>query len=362
LAAVEPLPPELPPGALQAHDEARAIVAAARRRGRPRTVAVTVALAAATFSLACVSISVGDFPIALAEVPGAVFGFGEPDATFIVHNLRLPRIVCGLLVGAAFGMSGAVFQSIVRNELASPDVIGITAGASAAAVLMIVIVGSGAAALSVAALVGALGTAALIYLLAYRRGVQGYRLILVGIGIAAGLGALTSYLILQADIEELQRANIWLTGSLNGRTWEHVGPLVIAVAVCIPAILLLAGGLRALQLGDDAAKGVGVKVEPVRASLVLAAVALAAFGTAAAGPVAFVAFVSAPVARRLVGTGDVALLPAALVGGLLLTASDLVAREGLGSVELPVGVLTGILGAPYLVWLLTRTNRVGAAT
>jgi iron complex transport system permease protein len=318
-----------------------------------------VVLASVTIVVALISVSVGDFPVALTDVPRAVFGFGPPDATFVVQQLRLPRIICGVLVGASFGMSGAVLQSILRNELASPDVIGIASGASAGAVLMIVVVGGNATALSLAALGGGFAAAVLIYLLAYRSGVQGYRLILVGIGVAAGLGALTSYLILQADIEELRRANLWLVGSLNGRTWAEVGPLAFGVAASTPPILLLAGGLSGLQLGDDTAKSIGVRVEPVRAGLVVAAVALAAFGTAAAGPVAFVAFVAAPVARRLVGTGDVALLPSALTGALLLTLSDLVAREALGSVELPVGVLTGILGAPYLVWLLTRTNRVG---
>ncbi len=350
----------LPTDGCQAGEAARVIIAAARRRNRHRTTRISVLLAAVTIILMLVSVSVGDFPVALADMPGAVFGYGSPDATFAVQQLRLPRTICCELVGVAFGMSGAVLQSTVRNELASPDVIGITAGASTGAVLTIVVVGGSATALSLAALGGAFGAAALIYLLAYRSGVQGYRLILVGIGVAAGLGALTSYLILQADIEELRRANLWLVGSLNGRTWEQVGPLAVGVAVSLPAILLLARGLRGLQLGDDAARSIGVRVEPVRAGLVFAAVTLAAVGTAAAGPVAFVAFVSAPVARRLVGTGDVALLSSGLTGALLLTLSDLVAREALGSVELPVGVVTGILGAPYLVWLLTRTNRVGA--
>jgi len=340
--------------------EARAIVAAARRQGRPRAVAVTAALVVALLAVTCASVSIGDYPIPLVDVVPAIVGVGPGDVVFIVQELRLPRAVCAILVGVALGASGAVIQSMVRNELASPDVIGITAGASAAAVLMIVVYGAGSVALSLAALAGGLATALLIYALAFRRGVQGYRLILVGIGIAAALGALTSYLVLQASLTELQRANVWLTGSLNGASWATVRPLAVAVAVLLPAVLLLVGGLRALQLGDDAAKGIGVRVEVVRGLLALGAVGLAAFATAAAGPVAFVAFVSAPIARRLVGTGDVAIVPAALFGALLLQAADLVARDGLGAIELPVGILTGILGAPYLVWLLIRTNRAGA--
>ncbi|MDP2712932.1 MAG: iron chelate uptake ABC transporter family permease subunit [Solirubrobacteraceae bacterium] len=344
---------------LAATTEARAIVAASRNHGRSRAIAITTALAVATFAVVCISVSIGDFPIALRDVVPSIFGFGASDTTFIVQEIRLPRIVCGLLVGFAFGMSGTVFQSLVRNELASPDVIGITAGASTAAVVAIVLFGSSSISLSFAALLGGLGTAGAIYLFAYKRGVSGYRLILVGIGIAAGLSSVTSYLITRAEITDVQRATIWLTGSLNGRTWDQVATLAVVIAVLLPTLLLLARGLRALQLGDDAAKGIGVRVEGVRAAIIIAAVGLAAFGTAVAGPVAFVAFVSGPIARRLVASGDIALLPSALVGAVLLLSADLVARAGLGSIELPVGVLTGILGAPYLLWLLARTNRMG---
>jgi len=344
---------------LTADPEACAVVAAARTHGRPRLVAVTVALAVATFVVSCLSVSVGDFPIPVAEVLPGMFGLGSSDSQFIIQELRLPRVLCGLLVGAAFGISGAVFQSMVRNELASPDVIGISTGAGTAAVLVIVLGGAGAPSLSVAALVGALGTALVIYVLAYKRGVAGYRLILVGIGIQAGLASVTAYLLTRAQIEDVQRATVWLTGSLNGSSWEQVTPLAITVALLVPVLVVLANSLRALQLGDDAAKGIGVRVEPIRAALIIAAVALVAFGTAAAGPVAFVAFVSAPIARRMIGTGDVTLIPAALVGALLLISADLFARQGLGSLELPVGIFTGILGAPYLLWLLIQTNRAG---
>jgi iron complex transport system permease protein len=339
--------------------EARAIVAGARHLGRPRAVAVTIALAVATFTAVCVSLSLGRFPIPVVDVVPSMFGLGDPSENFIVQELRMPRVVCGVLVGVALGVSGAVFQSLASNELASPDVIGIEAGASTAAVLMIVLFHASPVSLSSAALVGALGTAAVIYALSYRRGISGYRLILVGIGCAAALSSVTSYLLTRADIEDMQRATVWLTGSLNGRTWSQVTLLSVAVGVLVPALIALTRGLRALQLGDDTAKGIGVRVEPVRAAILLAAVGLAAFPVAAAGPIIFVAFVSAPIARRMVGTGDVAVIPAALVGALLLTVCDVIAREAFGSVSLPVGVLTGIVGAPYLLWLLARTNRLG---
>ncbi|MGE0141037.1 MAG: FecCD family ABC transporter permease, partial [Ilumatobacteraceae bacterium] len=184
------------------------------------------------------------------------------------------------------------------------------------------------------------------------------RLVLVGIGVAAVLTAATSYLLTRAQIFEVQQAMVWLTGSLNGRSWDHLRPVTWAMLVLFPAVLLLARPLRALQLGDDTAKGLGVRVERARLALVLVAVALTAVATAAAGPIAFIAFVAGPIARRLV-RAPLSIVPAALVGALLLLLSDLVARRAFAPTELPVGVVTGIIGAPYLLWLLARANRVG---
>ncbi|MFT3855233.1 MAG: iron chelate uptake ABC transporter family permease subunit [Ilumatobacteraceae bacterium] len=335
-----------------------AAVRQARTAARRRTIMVSIVLAAVGFGIFCWSLSVGDFPIPIADVIPAIFGHGNKDSSFIISQLRLPRALTAVLVGAAFGFSGAIFQSLARNPLASPDIIGITAGASASAVFIIVVLNGTGMFVSVGALVGALITAALIYALAFKRGLTSYRLILVGIGIAAVLGAVTSYLLTRADIRDAQRATVWLTGSLNGRSWSHVHPVFLAMIVLTPAVLVLGRPLRTLQLGDDTAKGLGVAVEPSRAGLVLVGVALAAMATAAAGPIAFVAFVSAPIARRLVGQ-PLTLVPAALAGAVLLLASDLVGRRLFAPTELPVGVITGIVGAPYLIWLLARANRVG---
>jgi iron complex transport system permease protein len=200
-----------------------------------------------------------------------------------------------------------------------------------------------------------------IYLLAYKRGVSSYRLVLVGIGVAAVLNAITSYLLTRAEILDAQRATVWLTGSLNARGWDQVRPLACAMTVLGPALALLVRPMRGLQLGDDAAKGLGIRVERAKAGLIVVAVALCAVATSTAGPVAFVAFLAGPIARRLAGGSHLALLPAALVGALLLLASDLVARRAFAPTELPVGVVTGIVGAPYLVWLLARANRIGSA-
>ncbi|MEX2587829.1 MAG: iron chelate uptake ABC transporter family permease subunit [Actinomycetota bacterium] len=331
----------------------------ARKAGRARAAAVGIALTVGIAVSFAASVSVGDFPIPLAEVIPAIFGFGSPDSDFIIRTLRLPRALTAVLVGGAFAFSGAIFQSLARNPLASPDIIGITAGASAAAVFIIVMVGGGGVLISLGAFAGALATAILIYFLAYRQGVSAYRLVLVGIGIAAVLNSVIWYLLTRAQIWEAQRATIWLTGSLNGRGWEHVRPVGLTMLVLFPAVLVLAQPLRILQLGDDAAKGLGAGVERYRRYLILVAVALAAVATASAGPVAFVAFVAPPIARRLTNS-SLTLVPAALTGALLLLVSDLVARLAFRPTELPVGIITGLVGAPYLLWLLARANKVGS--
>jgi iron complex transport system permease protein len=346
------------PSTITLRADALGIVSKARNAGRTRAVAVGLVLAAGIAASFAVSVSVGDFPIPLADVVPAIFGFGSPDSHFIVQTLRLPRALTGLLVGAAFGLSGAIFQSLARNPLASPDIIGITAGASAAAVFIIVILGGGGALVSAGSFAGALATATAIYFLAYRRGITAYRLVLVGIGVAEVLSSVTWYLLTRAQIWDAQRATVWLTGSLNGRGWEHVRPVGLAMLVLVPLVLVLVRPLRALQLGDDTAKGLGVGVERYRRWLILAAVALVAVATASAGPVVFVSFVAAPIARRLTRS-SLTLIPAALAGGLLVLVSDLVARRTFAPTELPVGIVTGIVGAPYLLWLLARANRVG---
>jgi iron complex transport system permease protein len=326
-----------------------------------RSVTVTLVLLAAALAVFAWSLSVGDFPVPLTDVLSTLVGRGSPDTDFIVRTLRLPRGLVALLVGAAFGLSGAIFQRIARNPLASPDIIGINAGAAACAVLVIVVLHGSSHQVTAGALGGALVTALAIYLLSYRRGVTGYRLVLVGIGFTAMLVSVTSYLMTRAQIFEAQRAMVWLTGSLNGRGWDHVRPVAVALAVLVPFTVLLARQLRMLDLGDDAAKGLGTRVELARGALLLAGVALAAVAVASAGPVGFVALVSPQVARRLVGGSSAALLPSAAFGALLLVASDLVARRLFAPTELPVGIVTAVLGAPYLLFLLARANQIGRA-
>ncbi|MDQ3762583.1 MAG: iron chelate uptake ABC transporter family permease subunit [Actinomycetota bacterium] len=331
---------------------------------RPRMIVVTLVGLGLVVLVSAVNIGRGDFPISLVEVLAVLVGGGDGAQQFIVLELRLPRTLTGILVGAALGLSGAITQTVARNPLASPDILGVTAGASAAAVVVIVLGGSYGAVgatlagvgLPIAALIGGLAAAALVYALAYRRGIEGYRLVLVGIGIYYVAMAITSWLLVVAEVYEAARATVWLTGSLNARGWEHVIPVGLALTVLIPIALLLAFGLGVLQFGDDTARGLGVRVNRFRSALILVAVGLAAVATSSAGPIVFVALVMPQICQRLVGAARPPLLASAVYGALLTVGSDLIARTVLGA-ELPVGIVTAILGAPYLLYLLARRNR-----
>ncbi|WP_018349727.1 FecCD family ABC transporter permease [Longispora albida] len=333
---------------------------------RPRLAMVVLgALALAAAALAG-SVSLGQFTIPFADVLAALTGTGSEDAALIVLELRLPRALTGLLVGCAFGLAGALFQAVTRNPLASPDLIGVSAGASAGGVAAILIGGVTAAgagsyeAVPIGALAGALAASAVIYVMAWRGGtITGYRFVLVGLGVHGVLGALTSWLLARADIDQASRAMVWLTGSLNGRGFEHSWWAGIALAVVVPVVLALSRPYQLLQYGEDTALGLGVPVHRARMILLLAGVVLAAIATAAAGPVSFVALAAPQIAKRLAGTASVPLLASGCVGAALLLGADLAARLVFEPIELPVGVVTGAVGAPYLMWLLLRANRLG---
>lgn len=329
-------------------------------RVHARSVAVTSVMAAVALGALLWSLSVGEFPIPLRDVIDSVLGIDTPDTDLIIRKMRMPRGLTALLVGAAFGLSGAIFQRIAQNPLATPDIIGINSGAAAAAVYAIVVLKTGSATATYWALGGALISAAVIYLMAYRRGVSGYRLVLVGIGAAALGNAVVWYLITRADIYLARDAVVWLTGSLNQRTWDHVRPLSVVLAVLIPITAAMARHLRQLEMGDDAARGLGSRVELSRTGLLLCGVALAAVSVAAAGPVAFVALVAPQIARRLVGGRTLALLPSAVCGSVLMILADIAARRLFAPTELPVGIFTAVIGAPFLLYLLARANRIGS--
>lgn len=331
-----------------------------RRRRAVRRAAVVAVLAVLVAVVYVVSLVYGNTVYSLGEVWDVVRGETVPGASFTVGELRLPRATLAVLAGAAFGIGGVTFQTMLRNPLASPDIIGISSGASAAAVLGIVVLEMSGGAVSLLAITAALATAVAIYLLAFRDGVVGTRLILIGIGVAAMLDSVVSYLMLRAAVWDLQTAMRWLTGSLNNASWDQVTPLVLAMLVGTPLLLAQSRGLVLMQQGDDSASALGVRVERTRLLAILAAVTLIAFATAAAGPIAFVAFLSGPIAARIIGGGTSLMIPAALVGSLLVLTADLLGQFAFEN-RYPVGVITGALGAPYLVYLLVRTNRSGGS-
>ncbi|MEN3608564.1 FecCD family ABC transporter permease [Plantactinospora sp. ZYX-F-223] len=326
---------------------------------RARLLICCLGLLALAFVVFCVGIATGDYPVSPLRVVPALWGSGDPGQVFIVRELRLPRALTAVLAGAAFAVSGAIFQTITRNPLASPDMIGINAGATTAVVAAIVLGGAGLS-LPALGLAGGLVTAALIYLLAWRRGATGYRIVLVGIAVSWMCASATDYLLTRAQLAEAQAALGWLVGNLSGRGWETVGPLSVAVLVLLPAGMLLGRWTRTLHLGDEVARGLGTPVQLARLCLVVVGVAMVAFATAATGPVLFVALAAPQIAQRLVGLSAPPLLASALTGALMVSASDLVARWIIPDVDLPVGVVTGALGAAFLLWLLVRANRAGS--
>ncbi|MEV8250110.1 iron chelate uptake ABC transporter family permease subunit [Microbacterium sp. NPDC076768] len=335
------------------------IVAGRRARHRRHAVA-TIVLSILLFALFAIALMVGNTFYTPAEVMRVIFGETVPGASFTVGDLRLPRAVLAVLTGVGFGIAGVCFQTMLRNPLASPDIIGISNGASAAAVFGIIVLSLDGPVVSLFALGGALITAFVIYLLSIKGGFAGTRLILIGIGVAAMLHSVVSYMLSRAPSWDIQTAMQWLAGSLNNASWERVLPVAIATVIIVPLMLGNGRALGALQLGDESAAGLGVRVNATRLLLIVGAVALLAFATAATGPIAFVAFMAGPIAARLTGPGANLLLPSALVGAVLVLGGDLIGQFAFGT-RYPVGVVTGVIGAPYLIYLLIRTNRSGGS-
>ncbi|MFE1793569.1 FecCD family ABC transporter permease [Streptomyces sp. NPDC059525] len=333
--------------------------AATSLRVEPRALLGGLLLVAATLVLAVVLIGTGDFEIAPGDVVRTLLGDGTPADDFIVNDLRLPRVLVAILVGAALGMSGAVFQSVSRNPLGSPDLLGFGYGSAVGALVVITVFKGGATEVALGAVVGGVLTGAVVYLLAYKKGIQGYRLVLVGIGASAVLVAVIQYLIAKAQLIEATRAMVWLTGSLAGRDWAQVWPLLAACAVLFPLVLGQGRALRVIEMGDDAAYALGVPVERTRMLLMLAAVLLTTAAAAAAGPISFVALAAPQLARRLTRSPGSNLLTGALMGTVLLLASDLASQRAFGADQLPVGVVTGLVGGVYLLWLLVMERRAG---
>ncbi len=300
-------------------------------------------------------VTLGDFIITLPDTFRILSGTDIPGASFILMENKLPRAVLGVLVGAAFGVGGAIFQSTLRNPLASPDIIGVSIGASAAAVFAIVVLEQRGAGVAIAAVIGALLTALLV------RSQAGpgasTRLVLVGVGVSAALFSVVSYLFVRADQWDVQIVLQWLTGSLNRADWSTIRLLALLLLALLPAVAWLGRAARAAELGEDTAAGLGITARHTELLLLLAVV-LVALGVAASGPVAFVSFLAGPIARAL-NEGRTTLVGAALVGAVIVVGGDYIAAYTVPDVNYPVGVVTGAFGAPFLLWLLAtgRTSR-----
>ncbi|MFJ4655054.1 FecCD family ABC transporter permease [Nocardia sp. NPDC088792] len=335
---------------------------------RIRAVLTVIALAVLLIGLFAWDMSVGDFRIPIGKVLEVLGGGGTRAQRFVIMDSRLPRACAAVVVGAALGLAGAVTQSILRNPLASPDILGITSGASVGAVAVLIGVGgtgtgiAAALGVSVAALLGGLLTAVLIYLLAWGRtttgdsGVMGFRLVLIGIGVNAALLAVVSWLLTRATLTDAAHAQLWLTGSLNSADWSTLVPATIGLGIAVLVCVASTRTLAAMRFGPDTTRILGVRMQTQQAVLIAAAVVCAALATAAVGPLGFVGLAAPQTARRLLRTPGEPIIASALVGGIAVVGADLLART-VFPVAVPVGVVTAAVGGPFLLYLLVRTNR-----
>lgn len=327
---------------------------------RPSVALLCAALIGLCCALSIVLLATGTLAFTPGEVLAALLGRGaDPMAERVVLGLRLPRVLTALCVGAALGLSGSIFQSISRNALGSPDIIGFTTGAATGAIVQLILFDAGPLAVSLAAALAGMATAAAVFLLALRgRVTGGSRLVLVGLGVGATLTGINTVLLVAGDLDRAVSAQVWLAGSLTARSWSHAAPCAVALALIVPVVLHHARRLSLLEMGDETARQLGVGVERTRLTLVMTAVALAAIATAAAGPIAFIALAAPQLARRLGGSPDVPLISAAAMGACLLLAADLISQRFPLSINLPIGLTTGLIGGAYLLWLLARSAKI----
>ncbi|GAA1867639.1 FecCD family ABC transporter permease [Myceligenerans crystallogenes] len=348
MTTTAPLTTALPPGTA-----VRSLRFARRRR---LTLVLGVALVALA-ALATAGLMLGDSDLTPLRAFGAAFGIGDRGDLFVVQRLRLPRVQAAILVGAAFGLAGALFQGTLRNPLASPDILGIGAGASLGAVTALLAFGLSGFAVAASAFGGATLVALAIWFFAWRRGLHSIRFVLVGVGFSYLCGSFLSWLLARADDREAASALMWTVGSVADVRDGEIGLLLAGVLTLALVAALLSRSQGPLALGDDNARALGVHVDAVRVGSLLTAVGLVALATSMAGPIAFVALVSPAIARRLLDDGTPALAASAAAGAVLTLAADLAGQHELFGVGAPVGIVTGLVGAPYLLWLLATNER-----
>ena len=322
-----------------------------------RLILSCLLLALACLLVALWSLQSGAVPLTLTQVFAALIGDAPRGMQLVVNEWRLPRVLIALLTGAALGISGAIFQSLMRNPLGSPDVMGFNTGAWSGVLIAMVFFGQHLTAIALAAMAGGILTSLVVWLLAWRNGIETFRLIIIGIGVRAMLVAFNTWLLLQASLETALTAGLWNAGSLNGLTWAKTLPAAPVLLVMFVCAALLVRRMRLLEMGDDSACALGVSVERSRLLMMLVAVVLTAASTALTGPISFIALVAPHIARRISGTARWGLTQAALCGALLLLAADLCAQRLFVPYQLPVGVVTVSLGGIYLIALLIKESR-----
>lgn len=322
-----------------------------------RSIVVLSLLGVGALVLAVLALGIGQYPVSPGQVVAILIGRDDSFASVLVLEWRMPRILLALLIGAALGVSGAIFQALTRNALGSPDVIGFDFGAYTGALIAIAMLGGGYYTTAISAVVGGLITAVVVYLLSYKNGLAGFRLIIVGIAVSAVLSSVCQWIILKIRLHQAITASIWQQGSLSGLEWAQVFPVLGGLAIAAVMLMVVGPQLPILQMGDDAAGALGIRPERVRLAYFGIGVLLIAVAAAAAGPISFVALAAPQLARRLTGAPGVGLVSAAVMGAFLLLASDLIALTIFAPAELPVGAVTVTLGGLYLVYLLVVQAR-----
>ncbi|MDC9622030.1 iron chelate uptake ABC transporter family permease subunit [Xenorhabdus sp. XENO-7] len=307
--------------------------------------------------LALFAVYYGTLKLPFWQIWQAFQGEGDPGIIAVVTQWRAPRVAIALVVGAALAISGVIFQSVIRNPLSSPDIMGFSTGAWTGVLITLIFLNGGYYQMTLGALIGGSLTAALIYLLAWRQGIHGFRLIIVGIAISAMLTAVNTWLIVTGSLEHVMSAALWGNGSLNGITWQKSASALFVIPLLTFGAFALAKSLKIMEMGDDKASALGCNVETNRMQLILYGILLTAVVTATTGPISFISLAAPQIARRLTGTSYVPLFSAAMTGALLLLTADLVAQHTFSNVQLPVGAVTVSIGGIYLIWLLIREAR-----
>jgi len=329
-------------------------------RVEQRVPIVLLVLVVLTLVTMILSVSIGEYSIPLLDVFKTIIGLetGNTDYSFIVNSLRLPRVLTAVGVGMGLAVSGAILQSLIRNPLATPSIIGVNAGASLAAVVVIVLLPNAPLfAIPISAFGGAIAISILIYLLAWEKRNSTMYLVLIGIGLSTIASAVTTVIITFGELNIVSQALIWITGSVSGRGWEYIWPLLPWLLIFLPLAIFLAKDLNALFLGEEVARGLGVPLDWRRSLLWLTSIGLAAACVATAGGIAFVGFIAPHLGRQLVGQSHEGLIPtAAIIGAFIVVLSDLVGRVLFAPTEIPCGIITAIIGAPYFLYLLYRSE------